>query len=138
MVYTAVMSTKSPLPVDKRVGAKIKARRVELGMSQEKLADHLGLTFQQVQKYEKGMNRVGASRLQQIAEALKVSIPYFFEDAARGAKAEARIDRDSAMFDQFLDSTDGMALARAFWAIESRALKRAVLTMVEEIAAAKS
>jgi len=73
------MSTKAPNPVDKYVGSRVRMRRIMLGMSQEKLGDALGLTFQQVQKYEKGTNRVGASRLQQISEILQVPVSFLFE-----------------------------------------------------------
>jgi len=71
------MSTKAPNPVDKYVGSRVRMRRIMLGMSQEKLGEALGLTFQQVQKYEKGTNRIGASRLQQIGQILQVSVSFF-------------------------------------------------------------
>src|SRR5690348_9526976 len=73
------MSTKAPNPVDKYVGSRMRMRRIMLGMSQEKLGEALGLTFQQIQKYEKGTNRVGASRIQQISEALQVPVSFLFE-----------------------------------------------------------
>ncbi len=73
------MPTKAPNPVDKYVGSRVRMRRIMLGMSQEKLGDALGLTFQQVQKYEKGTNRVGASRIQQISEILQVPVSFLFE-----------------------------------------------------------
>jgi len=75
------MVKKPPSPVDKYVGSRVRMRRKMLGMSQEKLADGLGLTFQQVQKYEKGANRIGASRLQQISHILQIPVPFFFEGA---------------------------------------------------------
>src|SRR5213082_3848585 len=75
------MSTKAPNPVDKYVGSRVRMRRIMLGMSQEKLGDSLGLTFQQIQKYEKGTNRIGASRLQQISHILQVPVAFFFEGA---------------------------------------------------------
>src|SRR5215469_15638566 len=73
------MSTKAPNPVDKYVGSRVRMRRIMLGMSQEKLGEALGLTFQQIQKYEKGTNRVGASRIQQISEILQVPVSFLFE-----------------------------------------------------------
>src|SRR5688572_2571155 len=76
-----MMAKKAPNPTDKHVGARVRMRRMMLGMSQEKLGDALGLTFQQVQKYEKGANRIGASRLQQIAHILQVPVAFFFEGA---------------------------------------------------------
>ena len=75
------MTKKTPNPTDKHVGSRVRMRRMMLGMSQEKLGDALGLTFQQVQKYEKGTNRIGASRLQQIAHFLQVPVAFFFEGA---------------------------------------------------------
>src|SRR5208337_2666471 len=75
------MSTKAPNPVDRYVGSRVRMRRILLGMSQEKLGDALGLTFQQVQKYEKGTNRIGASRLQQISQTLNVPPAFFFDGA---------------------------------------------------------
>src|SRR6267378_4357029 len=78
------MSTKAPNPVDKYVGSRVRMRRIMLGMSQEKLGEALGLTFQQVQKYEKGTNRVGASRLQQIAEILQVPVAFLFDGGPSG------------------------------------------------------
>ena len=75
------MAKKAPNPTDKHVGSRVRMRRMMLGMSQEKLGDALGLTFQQVQKYEKGTNRIGASRLQQISHILQVPVAFFFEGA---------------------------------------------------------
>ena len=71
--------SKAPNPVDKYVGSRVRMRRIMLGMSQEKLGEALGLTFQQIQKYEKGTNRVGASRIQQISEILQVPVSFLFE-----------------------------------------------------------
>ena len=78
---TNMMAKKAPNPTDKHVGARVRMRRMMLSMSQEKLGDALGLTFQQVQKYEKGANRIGASRLQQIAHILQVPVSFFFDGA---------------------------------------------------------
>ena len=75
------MIKKAPNPIDKHVGSRVRMRRMMVGMSQEKLGDALGLTFQQVQKYEKGTNRIGASRLQQISIILQVPVSFFFEGA---------------------------------------------------------
>src|SRR3977135_1506695 len=76
-----IMVKKAPNPVDRHVGSRVRMRRMMLSMSQEKLGDALGLTFQQVQKYEKGTNRIGDSRLQQIANTLQVTVAFFFEGA---------------------------------------------------------
>ena len=78
------MSTKAPNPVDRYVGSRVRMRRIMLGMSQEKLGEALGLTFQQIQKYEKGTNRVGASRLQQISEILQVPVSFLFDGGPSG------------------------------------------------------
>src|ERR1700751_4114459 len=77
----SLMAKKAPNPIDKHVGSRVRMRRMMLAMSQEKLGDALGLTFQQVQKYEKGTNRIGASRLQQISHILQVPVAFFFEGA---------------------------------------------------------
>ena len=84
---------KSPNPTDKHVGARVRMRRMMLGMSQEKLGNALGLTFQQVQKYEKGSNRIGASRLQHIAQILQVPVSFFFEGgpAAEGSRGASEL-----------------------------------------------
>ena len=87
-----MIAKKAPNPTDKHVGARVRMRRMMLSMSQEKLGDALGLTFQQVQKYEKGANRIGASRLQQIAHILQVPVSFFFE----GAPNAPRIRRTTA------------------------------------------
>src|SRR3982074_2500536 len=76
-----VMAKKAPNPIDKHVGSRVRMRRMMLSMSQTDLGDALGLTFQQVQKYEKGTNRVGASRLQHISQILQVPVAFFFEGA---------------------------------------------------------
>src|SRR5690606_13936188 len=78
---------KSPNPIDIHVGSRVRLRRMMLGMSQEKLGEGLGITFQQIQKYEKGTNRIGASRLQHIARILSVPVSFFFEDAPGGGDA---------------------------------------------------
>ena len=90
-----MMAKKAPNPVDRHVGSRVRMRRMMLGMSQEKLGNALGLTFQQVQKYEKGTNRIGASRLQQIAHILQVPVSFFFEGApsVAGAGASRRHER---------------------------------------------
>jgi transcriptional regulator with XRE-family HTH domain len=109
------MAKKVPKPVDVHVGAKVRARRLEIGMSQEKLGDAIGLTFQQVQKYEKGTNRIGSSRMMQIANSLGVP-PTFFFDHAPGAnsKADNKKAAPSDFVKDFINSKDGEAIIRAF------------------------
>ncbi len=80
------VAVKIPKPVDKHVGGRVRMRRLMLGMSQSALADAIGVTFQQVQKYEKGTNRMGSSRLQQVANVLQVPVKFFFEDVPRAAE----------------------------------------------------
>jgi transcriptional regulator with XRE-family HTH domain len=130
------MSVKLPNPVDKYVGNRVRMRRLMLNMSQEALANQLGLTFQQVQKYEKGTNRVSASRLQQMSHILQVPIPFFFEGAPqttdRGTKD--RIASFPTYVSEFLATTDGIALAGAFMNIPRGALRHCVVRLVEEIA----
>ena len=114
------MVKKAPNPTDKHVGARVRMRRMMLGMSQEKLGDALGLTFQQVQKYEKGTNRIGASRLQQISNILQVPVSFFFEGAPNSANPESGFDEapSPAYVSDFLATSDGLALTRAFMRIK--------------------
>ena len=113
-------------------------RRLMLGLSQEKLAGGLGLTFQQVQKYEKGTNRIGASRLQQIANILKVQPQFFFEELPK-SKGASHYDAapSPAYLNEFVSSNDGIALMKAFMAIESSTLRRSIVHVVEQISGEK-
>ena len=124
----------SPNPIDIYVGSRLRMRRMMLGMSQEKLADAFGLTFQQVQKYEKGTNRISASRLQQAANLLQVPVPFFFEGAPGGS--EAQPDRSAlspACVNEFVSSSDGLRLIKAFTRIERAGLRRRIVHLVQEI-----
>ena len=131
------MAKKTPNPIDKHVGARVRMRRMMLSMSQEKLGDALGLTFQQVQKYEKGTNRIGASRLQHIASILQVPVSFFFEGAPRAAHnggnglAEAP---SPAYVSDFLATSDGLSLTKSFMKIKSSKLRRRIVDLVEQIA----
>src|SRR5438067_6739419 len=131
---SAKFTRKAPNPTDKHVGNRVRMRRMMLSMSQEKLGDALGLTFQQVQKYEKGTNRIGASRLQHIAQILQVPVSFFFEGgpAAQGTRGVSEGASPSYVSD-FLATRDGLALAKAFMAIEDKKLRRCIVTLVEEI-----
>ena len=130
------MSTKAPNPVDKYVGSRVRMRRIMLGMSQEKLGEALGLTFQQVQKYEKGTNRVGASRLQQISEILQVPVSFLFEGGPSGAVSGANFSEGTspAYVSDFLATSEGLALTRAFTRITDAKLRRSIVELVEQIA----
>jgi transcriptional regulator with XRE-family HTH domain len=111
-------------------------RRMMLAMSQEKLGDALGLTFQQVQKYEKGTNRIGASRLQHLSGILQVPVEFFFEDApnVNPSKNGMKEVLSTAYVTDFLATSDGLALAKAFMRIKSPRLKRCIVDLVKEIA----
>jgi transcriptional regulator with XRE-family HTH domain len=123
-------------PVDKHVGSRIRMRRLMLGMSQEKLGNGLGLTFQQVQKYEKGTNRIGAGRLQHISQLLQVPLPFFFEGAPHlpGEPSGIGPAPSPAYVFNFLATTDGLALTKAFMQIKQANLRRRIVHLVEEIA----
>ncbi len=130
------MVTKSPNPVDRHVGTRVRMRRMLIGMSQEKLGEALGITFQQVQKYEKGMNRISASRLQQTSRVLGVPIDYFYEGApqfdaeAAGGFAESQ----SPAYMAELTTNDGLNLLKAFASIKSARVRRRVVELVRALA----
>jgi transcriptional regulator with XRE-family HTH domain len=130
------MAKKAPNPVDKHVGSRVRMRRMMLGMSQEKLGDALGLTFQQVQKYEKGTNRIGASRLSQISHILQVPVSFFFEGAPSlpGRSSGMGEAPSPAYVSDFLATSDGLALTKAFMRIQNGKLKRRIVDLVEQIA----
>jgi transcriptional regulator with XRE-family HTH domain len=129
---------KKPNPIDIHVGSRIRLRRTMLGMSQEKLGEALGITFQQVQKYEKGTNRVGASRLQNIAAILGVPVSFFFEDAPgdSGTSAAAGMSENSSAYVvNFLSSSEGLQLNRAFVKIADSRVRRRIIDLVKALAA---
>jgi len=132
-----IVAKKAPNPIDKHVGSRVRMRRMMLAMSQEKLGDALGLTFQQVQKYEKGTNRIGASRLQQIAHILQVPVEFFFEGAPNlQAPGPGSKDAPSTAYvSDFLATSEGLSLTRAFTRIKEPRLRRRIVDLVEEIAA---
>lgn len=122
---------KAPNQIDINVGARIRLRRNLLGFSQTKLAASLGVTFQQVQKYEKGINRVGASRLQAIATVFDVPVSFFFEDSASPEADGKPLEND---FTQFLETPEAIALNTAFARIQDSEVRRKVLSLVKSIA----
>src|SRR4030088_2510934 len=130
------MSTKAPNPVDKYVGSRVRMRRIMLGMSQEKLGDALGLTFQQVQKYEKGTNRIGASRLQQISHILQVPVAFFFEGAPNlhGSTEGMKEAPSPAYVSDFLATSEALSLTKPFMRIKEPKLRRRIVDLVEQIA----
>ena len=127
---------KAPNPIDKHVGARVRMRRLMVGMSQGKLGEALDVTFQQVQKYEKGANRIGASRLQQLARVLEVPPSFFFEGAPAGdgvVTGFAEPDSSSYMVD-FLSTNEGLQLNRAFAAIKDPKVRKKILDLVQSLA----
>ena len=134
-------NARRPNPMDIHVGSRVRPRRMLLGMSQEKLGDQLGLTFQQVQKYEKGINRIGASRLYDLSKTLGVPIDYFYEDAPSPAlgMAEdqeeygAEKSNDSGVFD-FLSTREGLELNKAFVKISDPRVRRTIVDLVRNLA----
>lgn len=133
-----VVNKKKPNPIDIHVGSRIRLRRTMLGMSQEKLGESLGITFQQIQKYEKGTNRVGASRLQNISNILNVPVSFFFEDApgdsGNSASGFAEASSSNYVVD-FLSSSEGLQLNRAFVKISDAKVRRKIVELVKALAA---
>jgi len=122
-------------PADRQVGARLRTRRHELGISQTKLADAVSLTFQQIQKYEKGANRIGASRLQQFANILKVPASYFFENSSFAfSPRKENVDASLVHISQFIASAEGRALVKAFGRINDSMLRNAIARFVEQLA----
>lgn len=126
---------KKPNPVDVHVGSRVRLRRTMLGMSQERLGEALGITFQQIQKYEKGLNRIGASRLQKICEVLTVPISFFFEDApnVEGSAEGFREAGGSNYVVDFLSTSEGLQLNRAFVKIADPKVRRRVIDLVRAL-----
>jgi transcriptional regulator with XRE-family HTH domain len=128
-------------PIDGHVGGRVRLRRMLLGMSQEKLAEQLGLTFQQVQKYEKGINRIGASRLFELSQLLGVGVAFFYEDAptlSNGAPQLAPGFAESSAGENyivdFLNSREGLDLNRAFMRITDAKVRRSIIDLVKSLA----
>jgi transcriptional regulator with XRE-family HTH domain len=127
------MVTKTINAVDRHVGARIRMQRMVGGLSQTKLGKAVGITFQQVQKYEKGTNRVSASRLQQIANVLEVTPDFFFDGASAKAVGKSG-SKEAAVIDEFVSSRDGIALSQAFTRIRDVKIRRSIVLLVEQIA----
>jgi transcriptional regulator with XRE-family HTH domain len=130
---SGTMAKKAPNPIDIHVGSRVRMRRMMLSMSQTKLGDALDLTFQQVQKYEKGTNRVSASRLQQMSHILQVPVTFFFEGAPGASQAKGTTPSPAYVTD-FLATSDGLALTKAFTQIKDVKLRRRIVDLVEGIA----
>ncbi len=123
-------------PVDVHVGSRVRLRRMLLGMSQEKLGEHLGLTFQQVQKYEKGINRIGASRLFDLSQVLGVPVQFFYEElAVAGAAGAGFGERPAESYAvEFLGSREGLELNKAFARITDSKVRRSIVDLVRAFA----
>src|SRR4051812_19699014 len=119
---------------DAEVGRRVRSRRLETRLSQTELADKIGVTFQQVQKYEKGLNRIGAGRLQRISEALDVPITFFF-DATPHAPARG-VERSPETVFGFVQTSGSVRIVKAFHKIKSAKARQLLVGMVEELAGA--
>ncbi|MEM9355759.1 MAG: helix-turn-helix transcriptional regulator [Pseudomonadota bacterium] len=131
-------NARKPNPIDTHVGSRVRFRRMLLGMSQEKLGEQLGLTFQQVQKYEKGVNRIGASRLFELANVLGVNVQFFYDEAPelgenKGAAGLAEEPANDYV-GGFLKSREGIELNRAFAKISDPKVRRSVVDLVRSLA----
>ena len=126
------MEKKHPNPIDVHVGSRVRTRRLELDLSQEKLGVALGVSFQQVPKYEKGKNRLGASRLEQVSRILQVPISHFFEGTPGQQKLKANAPSSKYISD-FLATADGVALAKAFMKIKQAKTRHHIVKLVNEI-----
>jgi transcriptional regulator with XRE-family HTH domain len=126
-------TAKQPNPTDIYVGSRVRMRRKMLGLSQEKLGEKLGITFQQIQKYEKGTNRIGASRLQAMSAALEVPVAYFFPDSTN-APGTGLQDEGATFIMDFMSTGEGLELSRAFVRIRSTKVKRRIIELVRAVA----
>ena len=123
-------------PIDVHVGSRVRLRRMLLGMSQEKLGEHLRLTFQQIQKYEKGINRIGASRLFDLSKVLGVPVQFFYEElpASTTDGASGFADRPESYAVEFLGSREGLELNKAFARITDSRVRRSIVELVRAFA----
>jgi len=131
-----IVPKKQASPIDVQVGTRVRLRRMLIGMSQEKLGEMLGLTFQQVQKYEKGVNRIGAGRLFQVAHILGVPIDYFYEGVngvSESAPGFAEPGGGSPPVMEFLSSGEGLQLSLAFMKIKDPKVRKRVLDLVKSL-----
>jgi len=134
-MVTTNVRIKTPKPVDTHVGSRVRMRRLMLGISQGELADALHISFQQVQKYEKGTNRIGASQLEHISRFLQVPVAFFFEGAS-DASAVATSEKDTrslALMDDFVSSPEGLRLVQSFTQIEDADVRRRIVDLVQAI-----
>jgi transcriptional regulator with XRE-family HTH domain len=130
------MTKKAPNPIDRHVGSRVRMRRMLIGLSQEKLGEALGLTFQQVQKYEKGTNRIGASRLHRIASVLGVPIEFFYEGAPHANPGQAGFAEapSQTYVSDFLSTAEGVQLVKAFLEIKDAKVRRKLVELISTLA----
>jgi transcriptional regulator with XRE-family HTH domain len=134
MHVLATLPKKQANPIDAQVGNRLRLRRMMIGMSQERLGELLGLTFQQVQKYEKGVNRIGAGRLFEIARILGVPIFYFYESVSEKlANAPGFAETESPPVLEFVSSGEGLQLSLAYMRIKDPKVRKRVLDLVKSL-----
>ncbi|ANH05415.1 MULTISPECIES: helix-turn-helix domain-containing protein [Shinella] len=131
------MTKKTPNPIDVFVGSRVRLRRLMVGMSQEALADRLGVTFQQVQKYEKGTNRISASRLQAISDVFRVPPSFFFQDEDSAAPT-AGVAHETGDVSTFVSSKEGLDLNRAFLKIEDAGVRKSIIALATALSKASA
>ncbi len=131
------MIKKTPNPIDVFVGSRVRLRRLMVGMSQEALADRLGVTFQQVQKYEKGTNRISASRLQAISDVFRVPPSFFFQDD-ESAGPSAAVGQETGDVSTFVSSKEGLDLNRAFLKIEDAGVRKSIIQLATALSRAST
>jgi transcriptional regulator with XRE-family HTH domain len=129
-----IVPKKQANPIDAQVGNRVRIRRMLIGMSQERLGDLLGLTFQQVQKYEKGVNRIGAGRLYEVSRILGVPIDFFYEGVAPGEKSGFAESENAPPVMEFVSSGEGLQLSLAFMKIKDIKVRKRVLDLVKSLA----
>lgn len=127
------MEKKIPNPIDVLVGSRVKMRRLMLGLAQSDLGDRLGITFQQIQKYEKGTNRISASRLMAISKIFDVAPSFFFEDGDKLLSQGSALGEPSEIA-SFVKSNDGIALNRAFVNIKDPSIRKKVVALAKVLA----
>ena len=129
---------KQANPIDIQVGNRVRIRRMLIGMSQERLGDLLGLTFQQVQKYEKGVNRIGAGRLFEMARILNVPVDFFYEGVNSAPRPGGDAEGEGAPVMEFISSGEGLQLSLAFMKIKDAKVRKRVLDLVKSLAEEES
>src|SRR5271156_3231902 len=132
--FVCRMPKKQANPIDIQVGNRVRIRRMLIGMSQERLGDLLGLTFQQVQKYEKGVNRIGAGRLYEVARILNVPVDFFYEGVSSANASGSKEQQDAPPVIEFVSSGEGLQLSLAFMKIKDTKVRKRVLDLVKSLA----